>query len=137
MTTANTIKEILDQKRDELLKQMEEEVMGSKEVVEESEEDVNIEDFSIEEIEAFMVSEEYEQLDEVSKELLGRYMKKAKDSSEEHSAKSRLASHQANTARDHGRDDDAKRHDSEAKSARSTEQKRNRGIRLAAHKMSK
>jgi hypothetical protein len=36
-----------------------------------------IEDFSIEELEEFMMSEEFEQLDEISKKVLGSYVKKA------------------------------------------------------------
>jgi hypothetical protein len=40
-------------------------------------EDINLEDFSLEELEEFMVSEEYEQLDELSKSTLGSYVKKA------------------------------------------------------------
>ena len=70
MSTVNTIKEILDQKRDELLKQMQEEIMSLGE-------DLTLEDFSVEELEEYMVSEEFEQLDEVSKETLKSYIKKA------------------------------------------------------------
>jgi hypothetical protein len=52
---------------------------GQKEkVAEESE--LNLEDFSLEEIEEFMVSEEFEQLDELSKSTLGSYVNKASDS---------------------------------------------------------
>lgn len=42
-------------------------------------EDLSLEDFSIEDIEAFMMSEEYEQLDELSKKTLGSYLRKASD----------------------------------------------------------
>lgn len=40
-------------------------------------EEFNLEDFSIEEIEEYMMSEDFEQLDEISKQVLGSYVKKA------------------------------------------------------------
>lgn len=48
-------------------------------VKEEVEQDLelNLEDFTVEELEDFMVSEDFEQLDELSKATLGRYIKKA------------------------------------------------------------
>jgi hypothetical protein len=42
-------------------------------------EDVTLEDFDLEEIEDFMMSEDFEQLDELSKATLGSYVKKASD----------------------------------------------------------
>lgn len=50
-------------------------VKSANEEVEDTEEDLD--SYSIEEIQEFIESEEYESLDEVSKELLGRYIKKA------------------------------------------------------------
>ncbi len=44
-----------------------------------AEEDFDLDDFSLEDIEAFMQTEEYEQLDELSKETLKSYKKKATD----------------------------------------------------------
>ena len=41
------------------------------------EEELNLEDFSLEELQDFMVSEDFEQLDELSKETLGKYIKKS------------------------------------------------------------
>jgi hypothetical protein len=41
------------------------------------EEQLNLEDYSLEELEEFMVSEEFEQLDELSKSTLGSYVNKA------------------------------------------------------------
>jgi|LakMenE18May11ns_1017448.scaffolds.fasta_scaffold9611038_2 hypothetical protein len=41
------------------------------------EEQLNLEDYSLEELEEFMVSEEFEQLDELSKTTLGSYVNKA------------------------------------------------------------
>lgn len=49
-------------------------------IKEEPEENLTLEDFSIEELETFMESEEFEQLDEISKKTLGSYIKKASDS---------------------------------------------------------
>jgi len=46
----------------------------------------NLEDFSLEEIEEFMVSEEFEQLDELSKSTLGSYVNKASDSAAKNAA---------------------------------------------------
>jgi len=46
----------------------------------------NLEDFSLEEIEEFMVSEEFEQLDELSKTTLGSYVNKASDSAAKNAA---------------------------------------------------
>lgn len=51
-------------------------VAGSASPVKE-ETEYTIEDFSIEEIEDFMMSEDFEQLDEISKQVLGSYVKKA------------------------------------------------------------
>ena len=41
------------------------------------EEQLNLEDYSLEELKEFMVSEEFEQLDELSKTTLGSYVNKA------------------------------------------------------------
>jgi hypothetical protein len=52
-------------------------------VVEESvelDEEFALEDYSLEELEDFMLSEDFEQLDELSKATLGSYVKKASDS---------------------------------------------------------
>ena len=58
-------------------------------VVEESvelEEELNLEDYSVEELEDFMMSEDFEQLDEVSKKTLGSYVTKAHDQLMKHTA---------------------------------------------------
>lgn len=47
-------------------------------------EELNLEDFSLEELQDFMMSEDYEQLDELSKKTLGSYLKKATDQSHNH-----------------------------------------------------
>jgi hypothetical protein len=46
----------------------------------------SLEDFSLEEIEEFMMSEEFEQLDELSKSTLGSYVNKASDSAAKNAA---------------------------------------------------
>lgn len=43
-------------------------------------EELDLEDYTLEELEDFMVSEDFEQLDELSKKTLGSYVKKAQDS---------------------------------------------------------
>ena len=53
-------------------------LMGQHEEIE-IEEEYSLEDFTQEEIEEFMQTEDYEQLDELSKKTLGNYVMKAKD----------------------------------------------------------
>jgi len=50
-------------------------------------ESFDIEDYSVEELEDFMMSEEFEQLDELSKKTLGSYVKKAADDQAQHAIK--------------------------------------------------
>lgn len=57
---------------------------------ESDESELTLEDFTAEELEAFMVSEEFEQLDELSKRTLGNYLKK---SSRDVSHKSSMAAY--------------------------------------------
>lgn len=47
-------------------------------------EDFNLEDFTLEELQEFTLSEEYEQLDELTKKTLGNYIKKASDDQGQH-----------------------------------------------------
>ena len=60
-------------------------IRAAKKLKEETSNDFSIEDFSVEELEEFLVSEEYEQLDEISKKTLGSYIKKAHDTSGKYS----------------------------------------------------
>jgi len=46
------------------------------------EEDLNLEDYSLEELEDFMMSEDFEQLDEISGKVLGSYIQKARADAE-------------------------------------------------------
>lgn len=82
---------------------------------------LDISDYSAEEIEEFMVSEEYEQLDELSKKTLGSYIKKAKVDSD----KSAFANGYDYKA---GDEDSAEKHN-----AKST--KRTKGINKAVKKL--
>ena len=50
------------------------------------EEELTLEDYSVEELEDFMMSEDFEQLDEVSKKTLGSYVTKAHDQLMKHTA---------------------------------------------------
>jgi hypothetical protein len=49
-------------------------------------EELTLEDYSVEELEDFMMSEDFEQLDEVSKKTLGSYVTKAHDQLMKHTA---------------------------------------------------
>jgi hypothetical protein len=60
---------------------------------------LNLKDYSLEELEEFMVSEDYEQLDELSKTTLGSYVKKASDSAAKNSAASSNWAHTSDKAR--------------------------------------
>ena len=84
---ANRISERLDTMRIEVAKNMFKEQAEPVEQAEEVQEDeLTLEDFSIEEIEEYMVSEEFEQLDELSKTTLRSYAKKASQNAKAHRA---------------------------------------------------
>lgn len=95
---ANRIADRLDDMRVEVAKNMFNEAACSKmkkeEMTEEEDaevdEELTLEDYSIEELEEFMVSEEFEQLDEISGKVLGSYIQKARA--------------QDNAKREHGRE---------------------------------
>jgi hypothetical protein len=55
-------------------------------------EELTLEDYSVEELEDFMMSEDFEQLDEVSKKTLGSYVNKAHDQLMKHTAASNFKS---------------------------------------------
>lgn len=82
---ASRIAERLDTMRQEVSKNMFNEARKASSKVDEDEEEMNeevelnLEDYSLEEIEDFMQSEEFEQLDELSKKTLGSYIKTASD----------------------------------------------------------
>jgi hypothetical protein len=100
-------------------------------------EDINLEDFSLEELEEFMVSEEYEQLDELSKSTLASYAKKG-------ALDSVMRMGQAATDSDHkGAEKAGKRYGGVAKAIdrlvkeESREKKRLTGIGKAVKKLTK
>jgi hypothetical protein len=49
-------------------------------------EELHLDDYSLEELEDYMMSEDFEQLDELSKKTLGNYIKKSSDQLRQHSA---------------------------------------------------
>lgn len=59
-------------------------------------EELTLEDFSIEELEEFMMSEEFEQLDELSKQTLGSYIKKAAGGVKGAASQAMMAAHNPN-----------------------------------------
>ncbi len=65
-------------------------------------EELTLEDFSFEELEEFMMSEEYEQLDEVSKKTLASYVKKASHDVATKGAVTRQLSNDSRAARERG-----------------------------------
>ena len=89
----------------------------------EMKEELNLEDFSLEEIEEFMMSEEFEQLDELSKQRLGQYIRLA----------SRDASRAAQSAELHKRTGD----EAYSKLAKAAQKKRQAGIDKATHRLAK
>lgn len=139
---ANRIADRLDTMRVEVAKnmfneaacssKMKKEKMNEEEVDEEAE--LNLEDYSPEEIEAFMQTEDYEQLDELSKTTLASYAKKASSSSDRRS-NSNLASraaYKAHTVGMGGPDDDDDGEKDDRKSVM-----RSKGIARAIDKLAK
>lgn len=59
-------------------------------------EELTLEDFTIEELEEFMMSEEFEQLDELSKQTLGSYIKKAAGGVKGAASQAMMAAHNPN-----------------------------------------
>ena len=68
--------EALDTRKQELAASL---FGGSPQEVQEEEVELNLEDFSLEELEEFTLSEEFEQLDELSKGTVRSYLKKSKE----------------------------------------------------------
>lgn len=77
--TEQTFNQVMAEKISARLDDMRIEVAQNmfKEHVGEIEEELSLEDYSTEEIEEFMQTEDYEQLDELSKKTLGNYVKKS------------------------------------------------------------
>ena len=101
------------------------------------EESYELDDYSLEEIEEFMMSEEFEQLDELSKKTLGSYVKQASDSA---AALATTAMHQRHQSDAHYANGDKKKAAEFGKySFDSTERqiKRQKGIKKAVNKLTK
>ena len=81
----NTMSDMLSAKAFEALDARKQELAASlfggspQEQVQEEEVELNLEDFSLEELEEFTLSEEFEQLDELSKGTVRSYLKKSKE----------------------------------------------------------
>jgi hypothetical protein len=97
-------------------------------VDEEVEEELTLEDYSIEEIQEFMQTEDFEQLDELSKKTLGSYVKTAADAKGEHEAEHSYINR-------HGYVDDEDQEDND-RLERNIDN-RTKGIARAAKKLSK
>jgi hypothetical protein len=96
-----------------------------------------IEDYSLEEIEQFMHSEEYEQLDELSKNTLGNYVKKA---SHDVATKSAAVGRFSQTSRDKSAAQDytsAKKDSNVADKAFSSSWNRRKNIAKAVDRLAK
>jgi hypothetical protein len=81
---ANKVSERIDSMRDVMAQNMftDPEMKSEEELTDEelADEELALEGYSLEELEEFMMSEEFEQLDELSKTTLGNYVKTAKGS---------------------------------------------------------
>jgi len=98
------------------------------------EEQLNLEDYSLEELKEFMVSEDFEQLDELSKSTIGSYVNKAtKDASTSSSASANWA-HTSDKAKNPKIKAAAAKYSDEEESRK---QKRLAGIGKAVKKLTK
>ena len=79
---ANKVSERIDSMRDVMAQNMftDPEMENEEELTDEelADEELALEGYSLEELEEFMMSEEFEQIDELSKSSLGNYIKKSK-----------------------------------------------------------
>ena len=91
-------------------------------------ESFDIEDYSVEELEDFMMSEEFEHLDELSKKTLGSYIKKAHDQLMKHTASVNFKSGRG--------DSDVLSYTHEPRTARKTAN-RTKGVSTAISKLTK
>ena len=98
------------------------------------EEQLNLEDYSLEELEEFMVSEDFEQLDELSKTTLGSYVNKASGDATKSAAGSTSFAFRS-TAAKNPRVKDAAAKISDEEEAR--KQKRLAGVGKAVQKLTK
>lgn len=108
--------------------------MFSESVIEEK---LTLEDFSIEELEDFMVSEEFEQLDELSKQTLGSYIKKASHDVAGLSAEVRGQAVKSHDAYDKHEINAARKHADNAEKLFSKSWNRRKNIAKAVDKLTK
>ena len=123
--------EALDARKQELANAL---FNGQENTVEVQEEQLNLEDYSLEELEEFMVSEDFEQLDELSKTTLGSYVNKASGDATKSAAGSTSFAFRS-TAAKNPRVKDAAAKISDEEEAR--KQKRLAGVGKAVQKLTK
>lgn len=100
-------------------------------------EEYTLEDFSSEELEQFMQTEEYEQLDEISKQKLGAYIKKASHDVAARGAVTRQLSVDARAAKARGEHRTARETETKANKAFLKSWKRREGMAKAVDRLTK
>jgi len=100
-------------------------------------EEFTLEDYSLEEIQDFMMSEDFEQLDELSKKTLGSYVKQASYSAANSMHSAATNRQTANDSSKHGLVTRAQYHSNETDKALNKAQRRLRGVTKATNKLTK
>lgn len=100
-------------------------------------EDYSLEDFSIEELQDFIISEDFEQLDEISKQTLSNYVSQAGHSLVSKSTDKASAAAHSSIATMAGRPEEAEKQDAERADIHKKMMKRSAGIATAARKLAK
>ena len=100
-------------------------------------EELELEDFSIEELEDFMMSEEFEQLDELSKQTLSSYVKKAEHNKSMHGNAADDYIDRGDQYSDHGDKDAARSEYKKAYKHIEVYSKRQKGIAKASKRLNK
>lgn len=98
-------------------------------------EDYSIEDFSIEELEDFIISEDFEQLDEISKQTLSNYVSQAGHNLVSKSTDKASAAARSSIATMSGRPEEKEKQDAERADIHKKMMKRSAGIATAARKL--
>ena len=100
-------------------------------------EELNLEDYSLEDLQDFMMSEDFEQLDELSKKTLGSYIKKASSQAGDAKTWAGYAAAGAKDAMDKGNSGAYKMHTKDYKDSKSIINKRTAGVGKAVNKLTK
>ena len=100
-------------------------------------EELSLKDFSIEELEDFMMSEDFEQLDELSKQTLGSYVKKAEHNKSMHGNAADDYIDRGDQHSDHGDKDAARSEYKKAYKHIEVYSKRQKGIAKASKRLNK